>query len=266
MFKLGTSGAGSTKAMIRDVVEPVYHVGLVNTILMDCLHHGIKSVKSLDTSALILPDLDAQTINENVIWAALPAIESHLSKEERKVVMRNHDMYIEGLVENYFGGEDYTLFYVTESRHDVEVKEDNADVKEYQMESEVPLVAHGELARRALTIQKNKSGNNNSTLINGPLFDRFQFFSPGTCKPFAFSDSYSPIDAYNPWDVEREMMLTQSFRYLHGPSCYVHSHFTHVRRCLGTRKSTGHLRCFRQGTRSACRQEGLKWFLCVAFS
>lgn len=167
--------------MIRDVIKPVYHVGLINTILMDCLHHGIKSVKSLDTSALMLPELDAQTIGENIIWAALPAVEPHLTKEERKVVMRNHDMYIQSLVENYFGGEDYTLFYVTESRHDTEVKQDTFDGQEYQMESEVPLVSHGELAKRALEVlKKNGSSSSNDTLVDGPLFARYQFFSPGT--------------------------------------------------------------------------------------
>lgn len=166
--------------MIRDVIEPVYHVGLVNTVLMDCLHHGIKSVKTLDTSALMLPELDAQTISENVIWAPLPAIEPQLTKEERKVVMRNHDMYIESLVENYFGGEDYTLFYVTESRHDTEINQDTYDGKEYQMESEVPLVAHGELVKRALHVLKNNtSSSDNGTMVDGPLFDRYQFFSPG---------------------------------------------------------------------------------------
>lgn len=187
LFKLGTSGPGVTKGMFKDVIGPVYHVGLVNTILMDCLHHGIKSVKTLDTSALMLPELDAQTISENVIWAPLPAIEPHLTKEERKVVMRNHDMYIEGLVENYFGGEDYTLFYVTESRHDAEVKHDNFDGQEYQMESEVPLVSHGELAKRALSVLKNSTSHSNQTIVDGPLFDKYQFFSPG------MSDSSLPL-------------------------------------------------------------------------
>lgn len=165
--------------MVRDVIEQVDVIGTGNVILMDCLHHGIKTVETLDTSNLILPELGAQKIKENVIYAPLPAVSSNLSKEERKVVLRNHDMYIEGLVENYFGGEDYTLIYITESRHDADNKQDVIGDHEYQMESEIPLVAHGEYVKRALGTLKNSTSSSNQTIVDGPLFDKYQFFSPG---------------------------------------------------------------------------------------
>lgn len=172
--------------MVRDVVEQVDVTGTVNTILMDCLHHGIKTVQELDTSVLVLPEMEAQKLSESVIYAALPSVASSLSKEERKAVLQNHDMYVEGLVDNYFRGEDYTLIYITESRYGMEMKEETPEGKEYQMENEVPLVGdlrpHGELVRRNLkTFESNTSGSN-QTLIDGPLFDKYQFLSPGKSR------------------------------------------------------------------------------------
>lgn len=172
-------GKTATSLMVRDVIEQVDVIGTGNVILMDCLHHGIKTVETLDTSALVLPELGAEKIKENVLYAPLPAVASGLSREERKVVLRNHDMYIEGLVNNYFGGEDYTLIYITESRHDADNKHDAFGDHEYQMESEIPLVAHGELVKRALGTLKNSTSSSNQTIVDGPLFDKYQFFSPG---------------------------------------------------------------------------------------
>lgn len=240
--------------MVRDVVEQVDHVGIVNTILMDCLHHGIKTVKSLDTSTMMLPELEAQVIAENVIWAALPAVGANLNKEERKVVMRNHDMYIEGLVENYFGGEDYTLIYVTESRHDTETKQDADDGKEYFMESEVPLVSHGELAKRALGTLKNSTSSSNQTIVDGPLFDKYQFFSPGTCMNVSVV-SRALVVVTEGLYCFRELLLTQLARYLYGPFCRLYSSITDVCRHLCTVKSTSHLCSLRQGTGSISWKE-----------
>lgn len=99
-----------TGLKIRDVHGQVDVVGIVNTILMDCLHHGIKGVQNLETNGLVVHEMDAETVAESVIYADM----SNLSDAgKREAVLSEHDGYVEEVVRTYFGGEDYTLIYIT---------------------------------------------------------------------------------------------------------------------------------------------------------
>lgn len=102
---------------------------MINTILMDCLNHGIKTVKPIDVfqEGLAVGDLDAQTVRENIIYAMFP----------KTVNLGWHDKYVEDVVQKYFGGEDYTLLFITIPQEREEPK--TAGLNQ-EFGAEVPLV------------------------------------------------------------------------------------------------------------------------------
>lgn len=135
---LASPGSRSSPTLSTlNVTGQVDVVGVVNTILMDCLHHGIKKVENLDTSELALARLSSETVRESVIYAALPPPKVRLGKKERQMILRRHERYVQKLVEEYFGSEDYTLVYITQAA-EAEV----STGKEYEVGigAEVPLV------------------------------------------------------------------------------------------------------------------------------
>ncbi|KAK5085460.1 hypothetical protein LTR05_004745 [Lithohypha guttulata] len=127
----------TTNLRILNATGQVDVVGVVNTILMDCLHHGIKKVETLDTGELVVAPLSATTVRESVIYAAMPPLEDGLRKRERQMTLRRHERYVQKLVEDYFGSEDYTLVYVTKA-----AEEETSIWNEHEvgLGAEVPLV------------------------------------------------------------------------------------------------------------------------------
>lgn len=127
---LASLATSSTGLKVHDVAGQVSLDVALNTILMDCLHHGIKTVKQIDVfqEGLGVTDLDAQTIRENVIYAMFP----------KTVNLGWHDTYVEDVVQKYFGGEDYTVIVITIPQEKEEPKEVGGLNQE--VGAEVPLV------------------------------------------------------------------------------------------------------------------------------
>lgn len=158
--------------MIRDVIGDVDATSLTNTLTKSC---G-KDVKIITTSeSLSFPDLNQTQRHNKVFYTALPSLQSGLSKEDRKVVLQQHDHYLSSLVDNYFGGDDYTLVYITQS---LEAARKETEQQEYQAEIPLADVMHSGELRRSLAARKDKIIAN-QTIIDGPLFDKYQFLSPG---------------------------------------------------------------------------------------
>ncbi|KAL6250441.1 hypothetical protein RBB50_002743 [Rhinocladiella similis] len=72
--------------------------------------------------------------------------------------------------------QNYTVLYTTARSGVVEVVEP----KEYDMESQVQESLHIDLKRDlGLDARAGNGAKNNQTMIDGPLFDKYQFFTPG---------------------------------------------------------------------------------------
>lgn len=158
--------------MIRDVIGDVDAMSLTSTLIESC---G-KDVKIITTSeSLSFPDLNQTQRHNKVFYTALPALQSGLSREDRKVVLQQHDQYLSSLVDNYFGGDDYTLVYIT---HSVQAARQELEQQEYQAEIPLADMMHSGELRRSLDARKAKTIAN-QTIVDGPLFDKYQFLSPG---------------------------------------------------------------------------------------
>ncbi|KAK5941655.1 hypothetical protein PMZ80_005604 [Knufia obscura] len=131
-------GAGIRTALIAsDIQGKVDITAVINTILMDCLHHGVTRVETLDTKGP-LPELSSSVVRESVIYAVLPGVEAG-SQKRRDVLIDQRHRYVEGLVGKYFDNRDYTIVYVTEGRVDGETKGE-VEEKVHGLGAEVPFV------------------------------------------------------------------------------------------------------------------------------
>lgn len=132
---------------------------------------------TLDSSSLHVPEPE-NTSEAHIVFTRLPALQSDLSEDERHVIMRQLDEFLSDIVETYFQNKDYTLVYTTTSKASESGKVPASETTEY--DSELPLadmMHNGEL-RRSLIARKEKQ-HNNQTMVDGPLFDKYQFLSPG---------------------------------------------------------------------------------------
>lgn len=158
--------------MIRDVVGDVDATSLTSAITRSC---G-KDVEVITSESLSFPDLNQTQRHNKVFYTALPSLQAGLTTEDRKVVLQQHDNYLSSLVENYFGTSDFTLIYTT---HSVQAAGQELEQHEYQAEIPLADIMHGgELLRRTLAAG-NDSKSSNQTIVDGPLFDKYQFLSPG---------------------------------------------------------------------------------------
>lgn len=90
----------------------------INTILMDCLHHGVTRVEEVviredeKYEKYWGLDADREMIGKSVMFVRLlPA-----QKSRPEVQIKNSDILVEGMVHRWFGAEDYTLIWITEAR------------------------------------------------------------------------------------------------------------------------------------------------------
>ena len=137
-------GAGVRTALIAsDIQGQVDVTAVLNTILMDCLNHGITRVEALDTKGP-LPELSRERVDESIIYAVMPGIEAR-NQKRRDVLIDQRHRYVEGIVGKYFDNRDYTIVYVTEPRRedalDVEIEEKGHKPEhEHGLGAEVPFV------------------------------------------------------------------------------------------------------------------------------
>ena len=133
---LATSNHGMKISQVRGQVNDNW---TINTILMDCLHHGVTRVEEIDVRIgenaeqwWSLGD-DKDLIDKSVMFVRLPAVTNP---------GRGADVLIEGMVQRWFGNKDYTLFWITEARTEEIEREDQSvgEIGESEGEGQKPLI------------------------------------------------------------------------------------------------------------------------------
>lgn len=157
--------------MVRDVIGNININHVTNFLSRTC----DKRVERLPFDSI--PELSQSKLQSAVFTLELPSIDSSLSTEGKKAILEQHDNFVSSLVENYFTSDDYTLIYLTQSMYSAKAAESSSEAHEY--DAEIPFMHSGELVRRNLAGRKNGSANGNQTIVDGPLFDKYQFFTPG---------------------------------------------------------------------------------------
>lgn len=153
------------------------------------------------------------------------------SSESRAQDLASNDAFFATLLE-MLPTQNYTVLYTTRRAREGWF---NAQVMEpagYEMESDIQESLHTDLKRNLGARLASDNKTENQTMIDGPLFDRYQFFTPG-------ESSVSPEHCST---LQRLLMSLD--RHLHGllnrfpPPVYsVCGDFS---RCI----LTGHIRCF----------------------
>ncbi|KAK5943244.1 hypothetical protein PMZ80_004251 [Knufia obscura] len=171
--QLSTTDADQTSIQVRDVVDTIDTSALLGNLAKGCS----RSIQTIDTPSTMIPEVKGNT-NEKVFYTELPALSEGLSPEERHVIMLQHDTYVSTMIDTYFKNGDYTLIYTTTSVHAQKNTVPASESREYQAELPLADVMHNGELRRSLA--KRQDGNTtNQTVVDGPLFDKYQFLSPG---------------------------------------------------------------------------------------
>ena len=177
--RIGASGdKAQTSTMVRDVVGSIDMTDVVSTISTSCN----KEPELFDITSF--PDFSKAEVQSKVFFVSLPQLYPEASIEDRKAVLQQSDNAISSLVERYFDSKDYTLVYATTSISSFSMREQSSEAHEYEPELPLINVMHGgELVRRNLISRKEKSSN--QTIVDGDLFAKYQFLSPGMLTSFS---------------------------------------------------------------------------------
>lgn len=89
----------------------------------------------------------------------------------------------------------YTILYTTTPSNTLPHSGSHADSEDYEMESVFHAHSHGDLKRDFSAHQRRQAEgqpehSGNVTLVDGPLFERYQFLSPGTSSHIALDVYY----------------------------------------------------------------------------
>jgi len=214
---------GQTSLQVRDVIDRLDPSVITERIAKTCS----RSTLQIDTTSMIIPDFQGNT-QERVFHAEMPALHVNLSPEERHVILLQHDTYLSSMIDTYFKNEDYTLIYATTSVHAQQNSIPASESQEYEAELPVADMMHSGELRRSLA--RRKEGlTSNQTVVDGPLFDKYQFLSPG-----AYSHS---------WKFDRTNRL---FRHFHGSLCRLDPPLYSLRWHFRIIEPGSHLRCIQQ--------------------
>ncbi|KAK5100708.1 hypothetical protein LTR70_001391 [Exophiala xenobiotica] len=171
--RLSMTLPGQTSLQVRDVIDRLDPSVITEHIAKTCS----RSTLHIDTTSMIIPDFQGNT-QERVFHAEMPALHVNLSPDERHVILLQHDTYLSSMIDTYFKNEDYTLIYATTSVHAQQNSIPASESQEYEAELPVADMMHSGELRRSLA--KRKEGlTSNQTVVDGPLFDKYQFLSPG---------------------------------------------------------------------------------------
>lgn len=126
-----------------------------------------------------IPTHDRNTDRTLAVMRLLAPSES-IPRTQRKAVLKRHDALLATVLYYLVDQNDYTLIYTTSPSGEDQVGVENKD--DHQYETEIPMgEVHGDLKRSVGAYMKasNDSRSHNYTLPNGPLFEKYTFFSPG---------------------------------------------------------------------------------------
>ena len=159
-----------------------------------------------------------------VLGINLPSL-AGLTGEARDKALRNHDLILGELLKMT---SNYTVLYTTSVEPVVQQPED-IESKQYEMETPLDLqheAMHVELKRNLGESSLQRRAND--TLPNGPLFERYQFFTPGMFFPRTLVVRAELTDSRHLYGLSRRFSAVIDL---------IRGHF---RGC----KFASHLRCF----------------------
>jgi hypothetical protein len=88
-----------------------------------------------------------------------------------------NDAYLQTLIE-WLPKQNYTVLYTTTRHAGGRFTAQSEETTEYDMPSQIQDTLHMDLKRDLGLHARAKEGN--QTIVDGPLFDKYQFFTPGT--------------------------------------------------------------------------------------
>jgi hypothetical protein len=132
-------------------------------------------------------DINALSIDAST--GGIPSLKSHKlltislpapSKSSRSADLSKNDAYLASVLD-LLPSKDYTVLYVTSpstASNKTGSSTGKDDNKLYEMDSPLVDLMHQEL-KRDLGVHGLAKGRTNQTIIDGPLFEKYQFFTPG---------------------------------------------------------------------------------------
>ncbi|KAK5178130.1 hypothetical protein LTR44_009436 [Exophiala sp. CCFEE 6388] len=103
------------------------------------------------------------------------------SSSTRQQDLSSNDAFFASILD-LLPSQDYTVLYTTTRARNDGSRATQVEKTQYEMESQIQDAMHSDLKRDLSVRASNQTGN--QTLIDGPLFHRYQFFTPGIFMGF----------------------------------------------------------------------------------
>ncbi|KIW72604.1 hypothetical protein PV04_00786 [Phialophora macrospora] len=159
---------------VSDVLGPLDSSALIDALRTEC---GVSTTTVISKHGGI-PTNDLAT-SPQLIQLNLPAP----SSDKRASDLSANDAFLASLID-LLPKQNYTVLYTTTRSADGMVVALGKEPLEYDMESQLQESLHLDLKRDlGVHASANKTGNN-QTMIDGPLFDKYQFLTPGIFMGF----------------------------------------------------------------------------------
>jgi hypothetical protein len=163
-----TQGSGSSvrsSLTVSDVHGSVDADELAEVLKMQC---GVSITSLTASKGSGIPTAELRT-TPHLIKLSLP------SPAWSDDVASANDAYLQTLIE-WLPKQNYTVLYTTSRSASMELQTE--ETAEYDMPSQIQETLHMDLKRDLGLHARAKEGN--QTIVNGPLFDKYQFFTPGS--------------------------------------------------------------------------------------
>jgi hypothetical protein len=104
--------------------------------------------------------------------------------------LAQNEIYLASLID-HLPKHNYTVLYTTSRASDVMFRAQNVESVIYDMDSQIQENLHLDLKRDLGARIENTKAKDNQTMIDGPLFDKYQFLSPGESQDGSLESSES---------------------------------------------------------------------------
>ncbi|EXJ96466.1 hypothetical protein A1O1_01592 [Capronia coronata CBS 617.96] len=170
------SGTHPRVGVRSSMVVPDVQGTITPSAWIEVLHEkcGVKTTE-IDASEGFIPT--TLTPTPRLIKVNLPAPPS----ESRAKHLASNDAFFASILD-LLSTQNYTVLYTTTRAQDGSLMAQQLEKTEYDMDSPIQDSLHLDLRRDLGAHAANRTGN--QTMIDGPLFDKYQFFTPGIYMSF----------------------------------------------------------------------------------
>ena len=153
---------------VPDIAGTIDSSFWIETLKRKC---GVQ-VTDIDASTGALPA--QMPPSPQVLKVSFPAPSSSTRQQD----LSSNDAFLASILD-LLPSQDYTVLYTTTRAKDSGFMATQVEKTEYEMESQIQDAMHSDLKRDLSARASNQTGDH---LIDGPLFHRYQFFTPGMCR------------------------------------------------------------------------------------